>query len=273
MRVFSPSVYRGPIGLSYMRLASFFLLSVAAHAALLTLPVSFMEMREERAISVVLLGGTGIGGAGLDQGAGGKSGERAKGALAVRQHYPSSRKAEEQSLSVISGPEEMPGEKDQAPQIIPVSFDSGVVVAGVQGKQGGQDGFPLGTVESGVGGGSGGNGNSVAAGSGSGGSGAGVGLGGSGFGIARYAYNPKPKYPEAARREGWQGTVLLRVLVDQDGKSKSIKVGRTSGFETLDRAAVETVKSWRFHPAHYGDRRVESWVRIPIVFSLAELRD
>ena len=102
---------------------------------------------------------------------------------------------------MISGREEMPGEKGQTPQIIPVSFDSGVVVAGVQGKQGVQDGSPLGTIESGEGGGSGGNGNSVAAGSGSGGSGAGVGLGGSGFGMARYAYNPKPKYPEAARRE------------------------------------------------------------------------
>ncbi len=256
-----------------MRLASFFLLSVAAHAALLTLPVSFMEMREERAIPVVLLDGTGVGGAGLDRGAGGKSGERGKGASAARQHYPGSRKAEEQSFSAISGPEKMPGEKGQAPQILPVSFDSGVVVAGVPGKQGGQDGSPLGTIESGEGEGSGGNGNSVAAGSGSGGSGAGVGLGGFGFGMARYAYNPKPKYPEAARREGWEGTVLLRVLVDQDGKSKSIKVGRTSGFESLDRAAVETVKSWRFHPAHYGDKRVESWVRIPIVFSLAELRD
>ena len=93
---------------------------------------------------------------------------------------------------------------------------------------------------------------------------------GFGFGRAGYAYNPKPKYPETARREGWEGTVLLRVLVDQDGKSKSIEINRSSGFETLDRAAMETVKVWRFHPAHYGERLVESWVKIPVVFSLAD---
>ncbi|MBI4527309.1 MAG: energy transducer TonB [Deltaproteobacteria bacterium] len=99
--------------------------------------------------------------------------------------------------------------------------------------------------------------------------------GATGLVLARpsYTHNPKPEYPERARREGWQGTVLLRVLVDEKGNSKSIEVNRSSGFEALDHAAIQTVTRWRFSPARYGERRVESWVRIPIVFRLADLRE
>lgn len=90
------------------------------------------------------------------------------------------------------------------------------------------------------------------------------------FSGARYAYNPKPNYPDRAKREGWEGTVLLRVLVGSHGTPKTIEINRSSGFDLLDRAAHETVKGWRFHPAHRGDQRIESWVKIPIVFRLAD---
>jgi TonB family protein len=88
-----------------------------------------------------------------------------------------------------------------------------------------------------------------------------------------YAYNPKPEYPDSARREGREGTVVLSVLVDEEGRSRSLEVNHSSGFEVLDQAAVQTVRRWRFHPARYGDKRVESWVKIPIVFRLADARD
>jgi TonB family protein len=87
---------------------------------------------------------------------------------------------------------------------------------------------------------------------------------------ASYAYSPKPEYPHHARKEGQQGTVVLRVLVDQEGKSKSLEVSHSSGFEALDKAAMETVRRWRFHSARYGEKRVEMWVKIPIVFRLAD---
>ncbi|HEX2931804.1 MAG TPA: energy transducer TonB [Candidatus Binatia bacterium] len=44
----------------------------------------------------------------------------------------------------------------------------------------------------------------------------------------------------------------------------------SSGSEALDRAAAEAIKRWRFHPARYGDKAVESWLRIPIEFRLAD---
>jgi TonB family protein len=88
------------------------------------------------------------------------------------------------------------------------------------------------------------------------------------FTPANYARRRSPEYPERARRKGWEGTTLLKVLVDQEGTSKLIEVNRSSGFVALDRAAVKAVKRWRFHPARDGDRPIESWVEIPIQFRL-----
>jgi len=85
-----------------------------------------------------------------------------------------------------------------------------------------------------------------------------------------YARIAKPKYPSHARKMGWEGTTLLRVLVNQKGKTKFIEISRSSGFATLDKAAMKAVKRWRFHPARSGTEAVESWVKIPIVFNLEE---
>lgn len=87
------------------------------------------------------------------------------------------------------------------------------------------------------------------------------------------AYTPKPAYPERARREGREGEVLLRILVDQKGETRRIEVSRSSGFADLDRAAVEAVMAWRFHPARYGEKRVESWVKVPIIFRLDGMKE
>lgn len=93
------------------------------------------------------------------------------------------------------------------------------------------------------------------------------------FSPVHYAHHPKPDYPERARREGWEGTVLLRVLVDQKGRPKWVELNRSSGFEILDRAAIETVKGWRFRPARSGVNAVESWVKVPIMFRLTEMKN
>ncbi len=88
------------------------------------------------------------------------------------------------------------------------------------------------------------------------------------FKPAGYTRRISPKYPERARRKGWEGTTLLRVLVDRRGKSKAIQVSQSSGFAALDGAAVKAVEQWRFYPAQNGNGPVESWVRVPIIFRL-----
>ena len=89
---------------------------------------------------------------------------------------------------------------------------------------------------------------------------------------ARYRHAPRPDYPDSARREGREGRVLLRVLVDDQGRSKQVEINSSSGNDTLDRAAAEAIKRWRFHPARQGDQPIESWLRIPIEFRLANAK-
>jgi len=88
---------------------------------------------------------------------------------------------------------------------------------------------------------------------------------------ADYARNPPPAYPAIARRRAQQGTVTVSVLVGADGSVERAEVADSSGFDTLDDAALETVRSrWRFVPARHGGLAVESWVLVPIRFALIE---
>lgn len=106
------------------------------------------------------------------------------------------------------------------------------------------------------------------------GNGTGIGSGqiGSLFTQARYSDTPKPNYPESARRENREGRVLLRVLIDDQGKTKAVEINRSSGHNALDGAAAEAIKRWRFVPARAGETAVESWVSIPIDFHLTDVK-
>jgi protein TonB len=83
-----------------------------------------------------------------------------------------------------------------------------------------------------------------------------------------YKRNISPPYPLLARKRGYQGTVVLEVLVSKDGKAVSIKLARSSGYNILDRAAIKGVRDWLFYPAKRGDELFEMWVKIPIRFTL-----
>jgi len=88
------------------------------------------------------------------------------------------------------------------------------------------------------------------------------------FATPNYKKNSPPTYPLLARRRHYEGTVLLDVLVRREGMVDSIKLARSSGHETLDRAAIRAVREWSFHPGKRGDEAVEMWVTIPIRFQL-----
>lgn len=85
---------------------------------------------------------------------------------------------------------------------------------------------------------------------------------------ADYLNNPKPSYPRLSKRMGEQGEVRLRVLVAVDGHVASVQLSRSSGFERLDEAALESVKQWRFKPATQGGEPLETWVEVPVKFVL-----
>jgi periplasmic protein TonB len=86
--------------------------------------------------------------------------------------------------------------------------------------------------------------------------------------IPIYRSNPSPRYPRIARMRGYQGDVLLDVLVNKDGKVHDLKIFKSSGYPVLDNAATSTVKNWLFEPGMIGDEKVDMWVRVPIRFEL-----
>jgi protein TonB len=81
-------------------------------------------------------------------------------------------------------------------------------------------------------------------------------------------YQIKPRYPESARRQGIEGTTLLKIYVSDRGLVEDVLVERTAGHQDLDLAAMEAVRKWRFEPAKQGNRPIAIWVMLPVRFEL-----
>jgi periplasmic protein TonB len=78
----------------------------------------------------------------------------------------------------------------------------------------------------------------------------------------------EPLYPPTSRRMSEEGTVQVRVLVDERGRPKEVNVGKSSGFPRLDEAAVEAVRKWRFVAATNGAGPISSWTQVAVTFRL-----
>jgi TonB family protein len=78
---------------------------------------------------------------------------------------------------------------------------------------------------------------------------------------------PEPEYDEQARRMRISGTVLLRIVVDIDGKAKRIGVLRILGFG-LDEQAVRCVATWRFKPGTKDGAPVPVRANVEVNFRL-----
>ena len=86
--------------------------------------------------------------------------------------------------------------------------------------------------------------------------------------VPLYKVNPLPEYPRLARKRGYQGTVVLDVLVDQNGRVVDIRLFTSSGHSILDRKAMESIKVWLFKPGMKGNKKLDMWVRVPVRFEL-----
>jgi TonB family protein len=62
----------------------------------------------------------------------------------------------------------------------------------------------------------------------------------------RLAYSVAPKYPVEARSGGAEGTVVLKEVVDENGKVEGVRL--VEGNALLATAAINAVKQWRYRP-------------------------
>jgi protein TonB len=86
----------------------------------------------------------------------------------------------------------------------------------------------------------------------------------------RYLVQPPQVYPRVSRELGETGVVKLRLLIDEQGRLKSIDVVQSSGYPRLDQQALSNMRQARFQP--YVDNGVprEVATTASIVFSLEE---
>lgn len=86
--------------------------------------------------------------------------------------------------------------------------------------------------------------------------------------LPEYSKNPPISYPKRARQKRYEGTVVLEVLVNRNGKVEDLRILASSGYAILDRSAVKSVKTWSFKPAKKGTDTVDMWVQVPVRFKL-----
>ena len=90
-------------------------------------------------------------------------------------------------------------------------------------------------------------------------------------GLGKGFPNVDDYYPDASRRLGEEGLTIVDICVGPDGKlTEPPKVGKTSGHDRLDQAAVKVaqVGSGRFKPATEEDKPVSKCTQLPIRFKL-----
>ena len=86
------------------------------------------------------------------------------------------------------------------------------------------------------------------------------------------ARNRGPTYPESSRRRGEEGVVRVELLVDSTGRVAEVRILESSGFSTLDAAAVQTLRAWRFRPAQRAGLPVAGSITTAVHFRLETAR-
>jgi protein TonB len=76
-----------------------------------------------------------------------------------------------------------------------------------------------------------------------------------------------PVYSDEARKSKLQGTVVLRIVINERGLAESIEVTQGLGLG-LDERAIDAVKKWRFRPAMRGKMPVPVSALVQVTFRL-----
>jgi protein TonB len=74
-----------------------------------------------------------------------------------------------------------------------------------------------------------------------------------------------PVYPPQALKQRVRGVVVLRVLVDEQGRPGEIQVEEGARSD-LNEAAKEAVRQWRFEPGRKDGRAVKAYARVRFPF-------
>ena len=81
-------------------------------------------------------------------------------------------------------------------------------------------------------------------------------------------YGPPPPYPAASKHKKETGTVVVRVVISEQGTVMEASIRQSSGFSALDDAALNAVRRYRFSPTIRDGRPVVAAGSIAMPFTL-----
>ena len=79
-----------------------------------------------------------------------------------------------------------------------------------------------------------------------------------------------PKYPFSAAKERIEGKVVVRMVVDSEGRVKEPEVFKSEPEGVFDEAAMEAVGKYEFKPAVKDGKNVDCIVHMPLKFTLGQ---
>ena len=77
----------------------------------------------------------------------------------------------------------------------------------------------------------------------------------------------EPLYPPLARQARIQGSVVLRAVIDREGKINNLQI--LSGHPLLVQAAMDAVRQWRYRPYVLNEQPIEVETQITVNFTLS----
>lgn len=85
---------------------------------------------------------------------------------------------------------------------------------------------------------------------------------------ARPQNTPSPPFPRGASERDEEGTVILSMVINTEGRIEDIYIVESSGYADLDQAAMDTVYQWRFLPASRGGAAIAKRYKQAIRFNI-----
>jgi len=82
-----------------------------------------------------------------------------------------------------------------------------------------------------------------------------------------------PVYPPEAKKEGREGKVYVKALVDKTGRVRKAFTDKSSGYDYFDKAAVEAAYACRYKPAEQDGKKVAVWIAYSVTFALDDKDD
>lgn len=84
----------------------------------------------------------------------------------------------------------------------------------------------------------------------------------------RPMHQPQPKLPPRVVQKQVEGKVLLRLLVDENGRVERVRVMQAEPKGLFEQPVKEAAKQWRYQPAQYQGKPVKTWIEVPMNFKL-----